>query len=268
MRVTALSLVPLGVFPVQHTTSPQWSTTLLQEGDEELIDEGEDLGEDLGAAAHQQYRRAEMRRQEEMTNEEIEEMARRYQERAQQGMDVELEDADTGKNGTKAGSGCKAVKATQGTAQLNQKECVCQAKTDVQHSRGTSAAWPSCKLNAWAVTLRPTCKRLLTVAMPETAGAVGQQGLLPTRQDPKLWIVEVRTGSEREAVVCLLQKAYDMQAAGTPLYIKSVFCHDHLKVGIGRLHGTGTRASMCSCSWHVVSISSHVVGNPCHDLPC
>ena len=60
---------------------------------------------------------------------------------------------------------------------------------------------------------------------------VGQQGLLPLKTDPKLWVCECRPGCEREVVICLLQKFNDMAAAGTPLGIKSTFCHDHLKVG-------------------------------------
>ncbi len=61
------------------------------------------------------------------------------------------------------------------------------------------------------------------------AGAVGQQGLLPTHADPKLWICETRTGEEREAVVKLLQKAVNLAAQGRPLLIKSAFTQDHLK---------------------------------------
>jgi hypothetical protein len=64
----------------------------------------------------------------------------------------------------------------------------------------------------------------------EDAGIVGQQGLLPLKTDPKLWVCECRPGCEREVVICLLQKYNDLAAAGTPLGIKSTFCHDHLKV--------------------------------------
>ena len=62
------------------------------------------------------------------------------------------------------------------------------------------------------------------------AGDVGQQGLLPTHQDPKLWLLQCRTGQEREVVVQLLQKAIDLNAAGTPLAIKAAFAVDHLSV--------------------------------------
>ena len=58
---------------------------------------------------------------------------------------------------------------------------------------------------------------------------MGQQGLLPTHADPKLWIVETRTGEEREAVVKLLQKAVTLGGQGRPLLIKSAFTQDHLK---------------------------------------
>ncbi|KAK9811747.1 hypothetical protein WJX72_009461 [[Myrmecia] bisecta] len=61
------------------------------------------------------------------------------------------------------------------------------------------------------------------------AGVVAQQGLLPTHEDPKLWLVEAKAGQEREAVICLLQKAVDMASKGTPLGIKSAFTQDHLK---------------------------------------
>lgn len=64
----------------------------------------------------------------------------------------------------------------------------------------------------------------------EGGSMVGQQGLLPTAHDPKLWLVECITGSEREAVLSLMKKARAMAAKGTPLEIKSVFCQDHLKV--------------------------------------
>lgn len=64
----------------------------------------------------------------------------------------------------------------------------------------------------------------------EDGGMVGQQGLLPTARDPKLWLVECVTGSEREAVLSLMKKARALAAKGTPLEIKSVFCQDHLKV--------------------------------------
>eukprot|EP00884_Botryococcus_braunii_P016048 jgi/Botrbrau1/3126/Bobra.0070s0099.1 len=63
----------------------------------------------------------------------------------------------------------------------------------------------------------------------EQAGVVGQQGLLPTIEDPKLWLVELKAGTEREAVICLMQKAVDLAAKGTPLLIKSAFVQDHLK---------------------------------------
>ncbi len=43
-------------------------------------------------------------------------------------------------------------------------------------------------------------------------------------------MVQCRLGTEREMVISLLQKYNDMAAAGTPLGIKSAFCHDHLSV--------------------------------------
>lgn len=59
--------------------------------------------------------------------------------------------------------------------------------------------------------------------------AVLQQGLLPTINDPKLWIVQCRPGREREACMQLMQKFYTMAERNTPLGIKSAVCLDHLK---------------------------------------
>ena len=62
--------------------------------------------------------------------------------------------------------------------------------------------------------------------------AVAQQALVPTHADPKLWLVHVGEGQERELVASILQKCYDYSAKGTPLLIKAAFCQDHLKVGV------------------------------------
>lgn len=59
---------------------------------------------------------------------------------------------------------------------------------------------------------------------------MSQQGLLPTHQDAKLWLVETRTGQEREAVIRLMQKSIDLARTGAPLAIKSCFVQDHLQV--------------------------------------
>ncbi|EFJ43471.1 hypothetical protein VOLCADRAFT_106802 [Volvox carteri f. nagariensis] len=66
--------------------------------------------------------------------------------------------------------------------------------------------------------------------IPDTAetGVVGQQGLLPTPNDPKLWLVTCKAGHEREAVVQLLQKSYTMAERGAPLRILSAVALDHL----------------------------------------
>lgn len=50
---------------------------------------------------------------------------------------------------------------------------------------------------------------------------------------PQLWVVRCAEGAEREAVVCLLQKCYDLAKKGTPLLIKAAFCQDHLKARRG-----------------------------------
>jgi Early transcription elongation factor of RNA pol II, NGN section len=67
---------------------------------------------------------------------------------------------------------------------------------------------------------------------------VGQQGLLPTKSDARLWAVQCKPGAEREAVVCLLQKAVEFAARNErlgmgALGIKSAFAHDHIKVHVG-----------------------------------
>ncbi|GLC43354.1 hypothetical protein PLESTB_001336800 [Pleodorina starrii] len=66
--------------------------------------------------------------------------------------------------------------------------------------------------------------------IPDTAetGVVGQQGLLPTPNDPKLWLVTCKAGHEREAVVQLLQKSYTLAERGAPLRILSAVALDHL----------------------------------------
>lgn len=60
--------------------------------------------------------------------------------------------------------------------------------------------------------------------------ALIQEGLQPTPRDPKLWLVQCNAGSEREAVICLLQKSRNLANTATPLFFKSAFCLDHLKV--------------------------------------
>ena len=62
------------------------------------------------------------------------------------------------------------------------------------------------------------------------SGAVQQQALLPTHADPKLWTVETRGGSAREACIKIMQKAINKAEAGEPLLIRSVFYQEHLKV--------------------------------------
>ncbi len=37
-------------------------------------------------------------------------------------------------------------------------------------------------------------------------------------------------GVEREAVICLLQRAHEYAAQGEPLGVKAAFAHDHIKV--------------------------------------
>ena len=59
---------------------------------------------------------------------------------------------------------------------------------------------------------------------------VDQQALHPTVRDPKLWIVTVRLGKERETVVCLMQKMINLEKQGKPpMPIMSAITQDHLK---------------------------------------
>lgn len=61
------------------------------------------------------------------------------------------------------------------------------------------------------------------------AGPSAAPAALPTHDDPKLWVIETRTGMEREAVICIMQKAVDRAATGLPLQIKAAIAHDHLR---------------------------------------
>jgi transcription elongation factor SPT5 len=59
---------------------------------------------------------------------------------------------------------------------------------------------------------------------------VDQQARLPTVTDPKLYLVKVKLGKERETVICLMQKAKSLADAGdTLLPILSASAQDHLK---------------------------------------
>ncbi|KAG5526316.1 hypothetical protein RHGRI_032560 [Rhododendron griersonianum] len=55
---------------------------------------------------------------------------------------------------------------------------------------------------------------------------VEQQALLPSGRDPKFWMVKCKTGHERGAAVCLMQKYLDK---GSELQIRSAIALDHLK---------------------------------------
>ena len=62
------------------------------------------------------------------------------------------------------------------------------------------------------------------------ADVVDQQALHPTVRDPKLWMVTVKQGKERETVVCLMQKAVNLHKTGKgSMAIKSAVVQDHLK---------------------------------------
>ena len=63
----------------------------------------------------------------------------------------------------------------------------------------------------------------------ETDKGVMQQALMPTKADPRLWVIRCADGSERDVLVRLQQKCYDYASKGEPLLIKSAFCKDNLK---------------------------------------
>ena len=62
--------------------------------------------------------------------------------------------------------------------------------------------------------------------------------MLPRPSDPRLWLMEVRPGMERQLVVSLLHRALN-----EPLLIKSAFTQDHLTV---RCAGVGLPADVAA----------------------
>lgn len=58
---------------------------------------------------------------------------------------------------------------------------------------------------------------------------ITRQSLLPTVKDPKIWSVACRAGKEREVVVTVLQKYFNMINTPTPILIYSCYALDHLK---------------------------------------
>ena len=65
---------------------------------------------------------------------------------------------------------------------------------------------------------------------PIVSDYVDQQSLHPTVRDPKLWMVAVKQGKEREVTVCLMQKMINLQKTNKPpMKIMSVVTQDHLK---------------------------------------
>ena len=71
---------------------------------------------------------------------------------------------------------------------------------------------------------------ILTPKMLDMTGMVSQNALLPSHSDPRLWLVETRTGQEREACIRLMQKSIDYADKGQNLAITSCFVQDHLQV--------------------------------------
>ena len=97
---------------------------------------------------------------------------------------------------------------------------------------------------------------------------MGQQGLLPRHADPKLWVMETRSGEEREAVVKLMQKAVTMAAAGTPLAITSVFAQDHLRVRAGCCVQDAPQDEMSTCWKHAFNLKIPYAARYCATCSC
>lgn len=53
--------------------------------------------------------------------------------------------------------------------------------------------------------------------------------LLPSVNDPKLWMVRTKRGQERQAVVQLIRKSQDYAAKKKPLAILSATCSDSVE---------------------------------------
>ena len=100
----------------------------------------------------------------------------------------------------------------------------------LQHRHGSDALTEAAAIDKYVRDRFVAPAQGYTEVGDEQASEVGQQGLQPTPQDPKLWLVECKAGLEREAVVSLMQKCVDLSSKGTPLAIKAVFTQDHLKV--------------------------------------
>lgn len=72
-------------------------------------------------------------------------------------------------------------------------------------------------------------KRATIGTVPKDLAHVSQQQILPSIEDPKLWLVGCRNGKEREAALNLIQKCLVRQSEGYPLEIFSVFASNYVK---------------------------------------
>ena len=63
----------------------------------------------------------------------------------------------------------------------------------------------------------------------QAAVSIAQRRLLPSIDDPKLWLVHCRKGKTQMAVINLMQKALQLQAEGSPLKVFSAFASSHLE---------------------------------------
>lgn len=59
--------------------------------------------------------------------------------------------------------------------------------------------------------------------------AEDRSNVLPTKSDPKLWLVKCKQGSEREACICLMNKYLALKKEGKPIHILSATVSDKVQ---------------------------------------
>jgi hypothetical protein len=84
-------------------------------------------------------------------------------------------------------------------------------------------------LGSFADAIRNNPLRLCRELATQPSGGCGRG----YAQDPKLWIVKCKPGTEREVCVQLMQKCIDKAGTKDALQIKSVLAQDHLKGYVG-----------------------------------
>ncbi|KND03208.1 uncharacterized protein SPPG_02265 [Spizellomyces punctatus DAOM BR117] len=58
---------------------------------------------------------------------------------------------------------------------------------------------------------------------------IPQSMLMPSVEDPKLWLCQCREGKERDVVFTIMRRAVEREMTGNALQVLSVFCRDSLK---------------------------------------